>query len=486
MTTLGKISAATTVAGILLFGSHGLYLLATERRDLERAVEREARLVARSLRVSVENALRDQQIADAREVLDAVERLDPSFAVAVYDGAGRALAADRDDPPTASQRAILQAAFASPVPLVRFDPPADPTRLLVAVRLGSEAREAAVLLLDRPLDDLRADLRRTRSGIVLSVAGFALVSGALGLLLGTLYVRRPLIRLIDAMQRVRGGDLESAVPVGRADEFGAVALEFNAMLAELRAARARLRDETGARERLQHQLERADKLITVGQLSAGLAHEIGSPLQVLNGRARALRDAAGDPARTRRVADILVAQSDRIAGIVGRLLRYARHRPPQLAWIDPAAPVRAVLELLETEARDRGVAMHLLCADHLPRIRADADQLQQVVLNLLRNALAATPRGGAVRVELAPLDGPPPALRLAVVDSGRGIDERTRARLFEPFFTTQREAGGTGLGLAVVKWIVTAHGGRVTSQAGRGDGSAFVVDLPVGGAAEPA
>jgi signal transduction histidine kinase len=268
--------------------------------------------------------------------------------------------------------------------------------------------------------------------------------------------------------------------------MGAVAAEFNTMVAELRETRQRLDQEAESHHRLQHALQAADKLITIGQLSAGLAHEIGSPLQVLRGRARTLLTRAQDAAEVQRNAEILIAQTDRITRIVEQLLHFTRRRSAALSRNDVSPAVRNVVELMQHEAQRRGVSLTLQTPEHLPPLWVDTDEIQQIVLNLIANALAATPRGGEVIVHvekssLVPRNGSHeiPALRLTVTDTGRGITPEVHAHLFEPFFTTRAAEGGTGLGLAVVKALVIDHGGTITVESTPGMGSEFVVVLPV-------
>jgi signal transduction histidine kinase len=307
----------------------------------------------------------------------------------------------------------------------------------------------------------------------------------MGVALGRAYIKRPLRLLADAMRNVRGGDLETAIAVERQDEMGHVAAEFNAMLGELRSARRRLVEEQERRRQLRRDLQDVEKLATIGQLAAGLAHEIGSPLQVLQGRAHGLQSVAERPEEVRRIAGILVSQTERITRIIERLLAVARRQPRNIAPLNLAEPVGLVVDLLEFEARRRDVSLTLNVAPGLRTVVADADAIQQVVLNLVRNALQATPARGRVEVALAAAslrapgaDGEGPAVRLSVSDTGAGVPPDVRERLFEPFFTTRAESGGTGLGLAVVRAIVEAHRGTITVRSEPGTGATFEVVLP--------
>src|SRR5262249_41265497 len=160
-------------------------------------------------------------------------------------------------------------------------------------------------------------------------------------------VRRPLRGLVHTMRAVRAGDLSAKASFHHADELGAAVTEFNAMMGDLLEARRRLIAEVEAREALETSLQRTDKLAAVGQLSAGLAHEIGSPLQVLNGRARALAARTDVPADVRRTAEILASESDRITRIVEQLLTFSRQTVPLIAETDLTAPVRDIVEFFE-------------------------------------------------------------------------------------------------------------------------------------------
>lgn len=474
-----KLTLALSAAGLVLFGSYGLYLVRSESADLHNAVEREVRLLGRSLQVATANALRDRQLADVRETLEKLESIDPNVDIFIFDPAGTLTAASKGSEPEPAPD------LSEPDLKLQYIPPEDAERLVLTVPLMSDARtRIGTLVVVRPLADVKRDLAQTSRGIALSVVFFAVVTWALGLFFGRLFITKPLERLVAAMGRVRSGDLTYALPVSSRDEAGAVAGQFNAMVADLHEARARLEQESESRQRLQRGLERVDKLITIGQLSAGLAHEIGTPLQILHGRARALLARAHDPEGTRRNAEILVEQSERITRIVEQLLRFSRHRTTHALPMQLPAAVQSVLDLLGVEARRRGLRLTLDVAPDLPEVEADPDQVQQIVLNLMTNAFAATPNGGSVEVRLetgafSRADGSSArSARLIVRDTGCGIPAEIRERLFEPFFTTRDAEGGTGLGLSVVRAIVTEHRGAISVESELGAGATFMVDLP--------
>jgi signal transduction histidine kinase len=485
ITTRMTLTLATTA--FVVFGAYGAYLVRAERTRLRATVQHELRLLGRTLQLSMEDALRDRQLSDVRSTLSHLERVDPAVDILVFGPAGRLEAASTAT--QASRRSydalaaeILETRETRLVTGDDLDPPRD---MLGAPLVSDTGSMLGAIVVARPLADLHAAYLATIRGVAIGVALCVLATALMGVALGRAYIKRPLRLLAGAMRNVRGGDLETAIAVERQDEMGNVAAEFNAMLGELRSARRRLVEEQERRRQLRRDLQDVEKLATIGQLAAGLAHEIGSPLQVLQGRAHGLQGVAERPDEVRRIAGILVSQTERITRIIERLLAVARRRPRNVAPLDLADPVGLVVDLLEFEARRRDVSLTLKVAPGLRPVTADADAVQQVVLNLVRNALQATPDHGRVDVALDPATvrlpatgEDVPAVRLSVADSGAGVPPDDRERVFEAFYTTRAESGGTGLGLAVVRAIVEAHQGTISVRSEPGAGATFEVVLP--------
>jgi signal transduction histidine kinase len=475
-----RLTIALTLLGFLLFGGYAVFAYGWEVDDLHNATEREVRTLGRSLATSLGNALRDRQRADIDETLHALESLEPKIFVHVHDVEGREIARSKGEPIEPTIDALARRAASSASERVELGR----DRYVYAAPLTSDSGAViGAIVVARVTDDLEADLARTRLRLIIVVVAFVAVTLIAGLLLGTAYITRPLATMLEGIDHVRHGDFQSLVPLARHDEIGALIDEFNAMVEALGHARQRIEHETEARLRLERGLQDIDKMVTIGQLSAGLAHEIGSPLQVLSARGAALLTRSADP-ETRRQAEILVEQTARITRTVEQLLSFGRRRPAVIAPRDLARPVRTVLELLDGEARRRGVALDLQVDGGDHTIDADEDQLQQIVLNLVRNALAATPSGGRITVRIEAIRASDSGgdqsgrgeVRLIVRDTGPGIPPEMQARLFEPFFTTRASEGGTGLGLAVVRAIVNEHGGAITALSR--DGAEFTVSFP--------
>jgi len=231
-------------------------------------------------------------------------------------------------------------------------------------------------------------------------------------------------------------------------------------------------EEITSRKELESQALHASGLAVLGQLAAGVAHEIGNPLSSLHARVQLMKRHP-DPAAIAESLDVLEKQIDRIGRIVRGVSHLARNRFDSRGIVDAEAVVREAISLVRFDRRAERVDIR----DELralPPVRGIRDELLQVVLNLLFNAVEAMPDGGSIRTRAFTDDG---HVRIAVSDSGPGIEPSVRARLFEPFFTTKHD--GTGLGLSICRSLVHANGGTIEVESEPGHGAQFTIVLPV-------
>jgi two-component system sensor histidine kinase PilS (NtrC family) len=225
--------------------------------------------------------------------------------------------------------------------------------------------------------------------------------------------------------------------------------------------------------RMEQQVRRADRLAALGEIAAGLAHEMRNPLASMSGSIGLLTAGAGLPEKDRRLLKIVQREAERLELLLRDFLSYARPTEPRLRPLSLRELVEEVTTLLRPTLPPRGIALEVeLGAD--ARVRADGGQLKQVLWNLLANAVDATPEGGRVRVALS-RNGSEAVV--AIADTGAGISSEDLPRIFTPFFTTKER--GTGLGLAIVHRIVEAHGGTIQVQSAPGEGSTFMLAMPL-------
>jgi signal transduction histidine kinase len=255
-------------------------------------------------------------------------------------------------------------------------------------------------------------------------------------------------------------------------------LETRSLHAELRRRNQDL--ESQVRERTQQLIE-ADRLTTMGNLLAGVAHELNNPLSVVAGHAAMFLETAGDGPLRARAEKIAVA-SDRCVRIVKSFLAMARRRPPERGSVSVNQVIRDVVDLLAYELQVSEVDVRLYLSTDVPLVWADEDQLHQVIVNLVANAhqamcVAPAPRRLSLTTRY---DGANERVFIEVADTGPGIPGGIQGRIFEPFFTTKSEGQGTGLGLALTRGIVDSHGGSIGVSSRPGEGACFRVELPVG------
>lgn len=242
---------------------------------------------------------------------------------------------------------------------------------------------------------------------------------------------------------------------------------------------ARLHEKTA---RMESQLLRAEKLSTVGILAAGIAHEIGTPLGIVRARAEMLAGKLGEDNPLTPGAKVIVEQIDRISRTIRQLLDFSRTKPAAVQPVSVAVVARAVGELLRYEAQRRKAHLSVEVPDDLPFVAADADQLQQVLVNLVMNALDACSPGDRVVVRGREPESSRPGTPYVVVeveDTGCGIPEEHRHQVFDPFFTTKKRGQGTGLGLTLAAQMVRNHGGEIDLASAPGRGTRVTLLWPV-------
>lgn len=249
---------------------------------------------------------------------------------------------------------------------------------------------------------------------------------------------------------------------------------YEQALLRLDESHRKLKEQTDVLFQTEEQLRRADRLSALGELSAGMAHEIRNPLGSIKGAAEILRDDYGPDEPKREFIHILLKETDRLNRIVQEFLGFARPKQPEFQQSDLNDAVESVLALTSQEAKKAGVKVEKRLDPSIGKRSLDAGLLKQAFLNLVLNAIQAMPSGGVLTVESAlGKDG----IAVRVSDTGEGISEEDRKKLFSPFFTTKRD--GTGLGLAITYRIIRNHKGDIGVESELGKGTTFTVRLPV-------
>jgi len=351
-----------------------------------------------------------------------------------------------------------------------------------------EGTTAAMLEISKPAEGVvttSADLQKAVVLVVLIVLVTTVMVGALA----SRFVSRPITKLLRGIDDVAKGDLSHVILSERDDEIGAIATRFNEMTYSLRESRAETERRNDEKLHLEQRLGQTEKLATIGQLAAEIAHEVGTPLNVIAGRARSIQKKAKDPEAVEKNAEIVAEQTARITRIIQRLLDFTRRKvgAPERAVVNLNELAAQTMELLAGQFSTAKVKNRLERADNLPTVAGDSDRLQQVLINLIMNAVQAMPDGGSLTVATQLVKRTRPGLESAaeqqfvacsVADTGVGIPGEIRDKIFDPFYTTKEGSGGTGLGLAVCFGIVKEHDGWIEIDDHAGGGTVFRVFLP--------
>ena len=354
--------------------------------------------------------------------------------------------------------------------------------LCEVVPLGPPKRPLlGYLLVADDWTDVRHELAdRVRISVMVGVTTLVLILVLIALAVRR-YISRPLAELSRRVMSFSADDsappADPTMPVK--DEVELLIGEFRKLGDELAKARADLLEKHRSEIELERRLLHSDRLATIGSLAAGLAHEIGTPMGVIRGRAEYLAHSRMDPHKTAEGLEIIIAQIDRITSIVRMLLDYSRYRESLKMTADLRPIVQRSIHLIETEATKRGVMVRTETGD-------------ATITNRLRSGSAATgvrePRHQRARCDAlhrwtltvkarAEHDAGAPRVTVMFEDTGPGIPEPNRGRIFDPFFTTKEPGKGTGMGLAICQTIVQSHDGEIAFESGPA-GTRFFVSFP--------
>ena len=389
-------------------------------------------------------------------------------------------------------------------------------RLEVTVPLHQGTKVIGGIRLVSSLDEAQAFLGKKRDRAVIRYfLSILVILITLTIFFGKL-VGDPIQKLVEAMSRAEKGDLETEAHIQSEDELGQLGRNFNRMLRTIRETHEQniqlLRQVSQFNEELtgrieaatselakrneqlrllnealfesQRQLSQSEKLAAVGEVTAAMAHQIGTPLNSISGYLQLILQDGNLQSKDQGRLKIIESQLDRLADSVKNLLSFTRQPKPQLKSLEVNEVLEELIHLSEPWFLARNVKLAKHLSPNLPPILGDPTHLQTLFLNLITNALDAMPKGGVLTIKTRQRLPPPSPeeerwLEIAMTDTGIGITEESKRRIFEPFFTTKKMGEGTGLGLAICEKIIKEHSGRIEIESEVGKGSTFLISLPV-------
>ncbi len=467
-----RITAAITLGIVLIFSIHSYLSIQREREQLKKNLSREARNLGESLLFIVTELRESRGEKAAMAFLSRRNLLSPSLParwvwIDAEEGSSFHPLIPKSKLSELSNGEPLSVLASSQEGhdfLLTYLPSIDPGGRIGAI----EIRES----MDELHDYVQESLRRSAM-----VVAAAVISGLLFMtVLGSLWINRPVRRLREQAERIGTGDFSTALDFGGRDELGSLAGTIEQMRGQLAAAKQA--EEEATRERIEalEKLRHTERLATLGRLSAGMAHELGTPLNVISGRAKLISSEELSPEETVHSAKIIGEQADRMTHIMRQLLDYARRGESRKQQVDISELLANVAEMLRPTAQKQRIEITLNLPKEPVQIKADLGQIQQVLLNLAMNGIQAMPQGGTLELALVVTEG---QLKISICDQGSGIAPEDLPQIFDPFFTTKDVGQGTGLGLSIAQGIVNEHGGQIEVDSTLGEGSRFRLSLPL-------
>lgn len=349
---------------------------------------------------------------------------------------------------------------------------------------GSEKEILGVLGVDISLNDVYKSINQFQKERLLdALIGFLMIGGGFMLVIGLL-IDRPIKKMIRTIRRIEGGDLSARMEEDKKDEFGLMAKSFNSMLESLNAAKQEI--EMCHSE----QMQRAAKLASLGEIISGIAHEIKNPLTGISCAVQVFQSEMSEDDSRKAVTTEILNHIKRLDRTVKDLLNYAKPKPPNFLPLKINDVLNKAVFFVYPEAKKQNVSISTSVEEEIPDVMMDPDQIQQVFLNLMINAVQAMPEGGTLKIttlksditkeedcKIAELFPGEKAVIVRFEDTGKGIESEYLDSIFDPFFT--KKSKGTGLGLAISRRIVHEHGGEIVVKSEVGKGSTFSICLPV-------
>jgi signal transduction histidine kinase len=467
------IVAFAVIPSLLATALTGWVVLRGLEDQIDVRMQEDLELIARTLRLPLSEALTRGRPALIQETIDSTVGIHQVYAVHVYDEDGRQVAG------SGRRLAVVATEEAAELAVRR-------TRQEGSARVGEDelisvfqpltgdgGQIQGLLQVTRHSGEVRNYLDRVRSAALLAIAAIGLLFTGVIMLGHYLGVGRHVLRLQAGMGRIRDGDLDHRLEVGGAAEFRRLSQGINRMLDGIAASQRELEHRRSTEEALRERLHRAEKMAAIGRLAAGIAHELGSPLSTVFGRAQQLLRRAEEATPEHDALVDIRESSQRMEQTIRQLMDFGRCNPLTRVPVS----INDLLRRLAADARELAgerVAIEVECPDEDIVVQADALRIEQAVRNLLDNAVHAA--RSRIRIG-ARRDGR--AARIFVGDDGAGVPAEARAHLFEPFFTTKPVGQGTGLGLSVAGAAAEEHGGSLALEDDALGGARFILVLPL-------
>lgn len=470
---------------VVVLAGYGYFHILSRRDILVRKMKAEVRSTGRTLKVALEKIALPREMEYVQDLIDAVEEDEKTLGVIVYHQQKNLVFHSRSlDSKIEAYVEEIRRTIREDTVLEAFGRHDALSVFTYTFPLKDKKKKniGGVAILQRT-SFMEEDIRKAGWNIFVSI--LLLILGTVAFIhFGTKrWLSQPISQFVVAIRKLARGDFSSHIDLRRKDEISEMAREFNQMAMDLRKAREEIIEEAERRLELERALRQSDKLAAIGQLASELAHEIGTPLNIIAGRAELTRRKVNEKGLEKNL-DVVIEQTAKITKIIRQLLGFVRKKKPEQKPLNLGILLRTALDLLDYQIRKQKISVATEIENPLPVVMGDPDQIQQVFLNLLLNAIQAMPQGGTLRVGASSRWTTKPGLEesercyveVFFSDSGTGMEKNVIEHIFDPFYSTKH--GGTGLGLTVSRGIIDEHEGWIDVESEMGRGSIFRIYLP--------
>jgi len=481
-----KLTLYLSIIIILVLTGYGYFHILARRDILITKMKVEVRSTGRTLKVSLEKISLPREMEYVQDLIDAVEDYERTLGAIVYHQEKNLVFRSR------SIKERIEPYLEMIKKSIREDLHQEefgvydrsPVFSYVFPLKDRKGRNIGGVSLLQHTSFMEEDITRAKWSIFITL--FILIGGTVILILFTTrrWISHPISKLMAGIKELARGNLHSQIDLRGKDELSALAQAFNQMAMDLNEAQKKIIQEAENKLELERGLRHSERLATLGQLVSGLAHEIGTPLNIIGGRAEFIKRKLDDREGAEKNLNIIIHQTERITKIIQQLLGFVRKKKPGHTTLVITPLLETTLDFLEHEIQRHKVKVIKELENDLPSVMGDPEQLQQVFSNLILNAIQSMPAGGELRLSTSSKrlskqgleDHQHLYVEVCVQDTGVGMAREVLENIFHPFFTTKD--AGTGLGLMVTQGIIQDHEGWIEVNSKVGEGSTFQVYLP--------
>ncbi len=471
------ILLALSVNAVLIIAT--FFILRQLETNLRTAAQDEIRAHVTTLRLALEEDYLTGRTIDAQRLINRLSENTSIYGAILFNKTGQVEIVSRrlSTLEVGYYEAVKQVlSSAQPAEIIRQINGEDVFSVIAPIKNGESV--VGAIAIAQPISFIRSEVISEQKNIAWTALGISIAILIVVSLVLHFSLSRPIKLLLDGAIAIGAGNLSHRVTVKRSSgEFLQLANEFNQMADRLGEQRKALAREAEERIALVQKLRHSEQLAAIGRLAAGVAHEMGAPLQVIDGRAKQLLDRNDNGLEMRqRNLTIIRTQAERITRIVKQLLNLSRPYHLQLKPVKIRELVRESIDAVEVNAAACDVKITTNCPSEII-IKVDAGLILQALLNVCQNAIQAMPAGGTLTIECFKGNESQPHF-IKISDTGTGIPAEHLDHIFDPFYTTKEVGQGTGLGLAVTSRIMEEHGGRIEAENNPTGGATFYLHLP--------